>query len=115
MLNIVAIDDEKGRWIRATGENRTKSGWIERVATRKTQEDIVTAVLLNKALRGKEKTMNHAEMEKIVTSLPFPNNYFAVKMLQRYPAPVIDNNPEVTESPSVSDDEEEDDDTESSN
>ncbi len=88
MLNIVAVDEEKGTWIRATGENRTKAGWIERVATRKAKEDIVTAVLLNKALHGKEKTMTHEEMEKIVSGLPFPNNYnyFAVKILQKYPA-----------------------------
>ena len=94
MLNIVAIDEEKGTWVRATGENRTKSGWIERVATRKEKEDIVTAVLLNKALKGKEKTMTRAEMEKIVAGLPYPNNYFAVKILQKYPA--AGTNPEPT-------------------
>jgi hypothetical protein len=99
MLDIVAVDDEKGSWIRATGENRTKSGWIERVATRKAQEDVVTAVLLNKAMHGKEKTMTRAEMEKIVAALPFPTNYFAVKMLQKYP--VADNNPKPTDKSSA--------------
>jgi hypothetical protein len=99
MLNIVAIDDEKGSWIRATGENRIKSGWIERVATRKANEDIVTAVLLNKAMLGKEKTMTHTELEKIVAALPFPNNYFAIKILQKYPAT---NNPNPTDKPSAS-------------
>jgi hypothetical protein len=98
MLNIVAVDDEKASWIRATGENRTKSGWIERVATRKAKEDIVTAVLLNKAMHGKEKTMTRAELEKIVAAMPFPNNYFAVKILQKYPA--VDNNPKPTDIPS---------------
>ena len=90
---------KKALGCRATGENRTKSGWIERVATRKAQEDIVTAVLLNKAMLGKEKTMTHAELEKIVATLPFPNNYFAVKMLQKYPA--VDNNPNPTDKPSA--------------
>lgn len=52
----------------------------------------MTAVLLNKALKGKEKTMTRAEMEKIVAALPYPNNYFAVKILQKYPA--ADQNPE---------------------
>ncbi len=103
MLNIVAVDEEKGTWIRATGENRTKSGWIERVATRKAKEDIVTAVLLNKAMHGKEKTMTRADMEKIVASLPFPNNYFAVKILQKYPA--VDNSPKPADSPTVSNNE----------
>lgn len=59
----------------------------------------MTAVLLNKALRGKEKTMTHEDMEKIVASLPFPGNYFAVKMLQKYPA--ANNNPNPTDTPST--------------
>ena len=28
MLNIVAVDEEKGTWIHAIGENRAKGGWI---------------------------------------------------------------------------------------
>lgn len=102
MLNIVAVDEEKGPWIRATGENRAKSGWIERVATRKSKEDIVTAVLLNKAMHGKEKSLTRADVEKIVASLPFPNNYFAVKVLQKYPA--ADNVQKPTDTPTDSDD-----------
>jgi hypothetical protein len=30
--------------------------------------------------------MTHEEMTKIVSGLPFPSNYFAVKILQKYPA-----------------------------
>jgi hypothetical protein len=84
MMNIVAIDTEKGDWIRATGENKAKSGWVDKNAIRKAKEDIITAVMLRKALRGKENTMTREELEKIVAGLPYPTNYFAVKMLQKY-------------------------------
>lgn len=84
MLNIVAIDTEKGEWIRATGENKAKSGWVDKSAIRKGKEDIITAVMLRKALKGKENTMTGEEMQKIVAGLPYPTNYFAVKMLQKY-------------------------------
>lgn len=84
MMNIVAVDSEKGDWIRATGENKAKSGWIDKNAIRKAKEDIITAVMIRKAIKGKENTMTREEMEKIVAGLPYPANYFAVKMLQKY-------------------------------
>lgn len=96
IMNIVAIDTEKGDWIRVTGENKTKSGWIDKSFIRKGKEDIVTAVMLRKALRGKENTMTRDEMEKIVSNLPYPTNYFAVKMLQKYQSAEA---PKPTEAP----------------
>ena len=109
MINIVAIDDEKEDWLHATGEDRAKSGWIDKTAIRKAKEDIVTAGILRKALRGKEKTMTREALEKIVATLPNPKNYFAIKMLEKYPpvespkpieptvSPVAEQSPETVE------------------
>jgi predicted site-specific integrase-resolvase len=103
MLNIVAIDQEKASWIHVIGENRAKNGWIERVAVRKDKEDVVTAILIRKALRGKENTMTGAEMEKIVATLPNPNNYFAVKILQKYKSAEEAKQEEVTQEEVIQD------------
>ena len=86
LMQIVAVEEEKEDWLRVTGEKRTHSGWILKESIRKDKEDIVTAVLLKKAMRGKEATMNKEELDKILAKLPYPDNYFAIKMIEKYEA-----------------------------
>lgn len=74
----------KDDWIRVTGESRVKSGWILKRSIRKDNEDIVTAVLLRKTLRGKGTNLPREEMEAIVAELPYRENYFINKIMERY-------------------------------
>ena len=83
-MNIVAVEEEKDDWIRVTGEVRTKTGWIQSEAIRKDKEDVVTAVLLRKALKGKGNNLPREEMEAIIEKLPYPDSFFANLVLQRY-------------------------------
>lgn len=84
LMDIVAVEEEKDDWIRVTGEGRVKSGWILKRSIRKDNEDIVTAVLLRKALRGKGTNLPREEMEAIVAELPYRENYFINKIMERY-------------------------------
>ena len=83
MMQIVAVEEEKDNWLRVTGERRSKVGWIEKDAIRKDKEDIVTALKLRKAMRGKAN-ISREEMDKIVAGLPNPNNYFVAKIMEKY-------------------------------
>ena len=84
IMQIVAVEEEKDNWLRVTGESRAKNGWIDKDSITKAKEDVVTAALLRKALRGKEKSMNLTEMEKIVETLPYKDNPFVQAMLEKY-------------------------------
>lgn len=84
LMNIVAVEEEKDSWIRVTGEGRTKSGWIQKESIRKDKEDVVTAVLLRKAIRGKGKNLPREEMEAIVSKLPYPDSYFVNVVMEKY-------------------------------
>ena len=87
IMNIVAVEEENDNWIRVTGEGRTKKGWIQKDSIRKDKEDVVTAVLLRKALREKGKNVNNAsreEMEEIVSKLPYQDSYFVNQVLSKY-------------------------------
>lgn len=84
MMNIVAIEEEKDNWIRVTGESRSKSGWIQKDSIRKDKEDVVTAVLLRKALRGKGNNVPREEMEAIVATLPYQDSYFVNQVMAKY-------------------------------
>lgn len=67
-----------------TGEGRAKSGWIQSESIRKDKEDVVTAVLLRKALKGKGNNISREEMEAIVAKLPYPDSYFVNEVMGRY-------------------------------
>ncbi len=86
VMAIVAVQEEKNGWLRVTGEEWGKSGWITKDSIRKDKEDVVTAVLLRKALRGKEKSMSRADLEQIIASLPDRDNFFVTKVLEKYQA-----------------------------
>jgi hypothetical protein len=84
LMEIVAVQAEQEDWLQVVGEKRTKTGWIMKESIRKGKEDVVTAVLLRKATRGKESTLTQTEMEEIITKLPYPDNYFATKMMEKF-------------------------------
>jgi hypothetical protein len=84
MMQIVAVEEEKGTWVRMTGESRAKSGWIDKGTLTSEKADVVTAVLLRKALNGKENSMTKEEMETIVAGLPYKDNYFSKKVMEKY-------------------------------
>ncbi len=84
IMNIVAVEEEKDSWIRVTGEGRSKSGWIQKESIRKDKEDVVTAVLLRKALRGKGNNIPREEMEAIVSNLPYQDSYFVNHVMAKY-------------------------------
>ncbi|NLW48538.1 MAG: SH3 domain-containing protein [Firmicutes bacterium] len=110
MMNIVAVEEEnESAWIRVTGEGRSKKGWIKKEFIRKDKEDVVTAVLLRKALREKGKTVNNAsreEMEAIVSKLPYQDSYFVNQVMSKYEEEVYED--EVYEDEEVIVDESED-------
>lgn len=83
VMEIVAVEEENGSFIRVTGENRWKNGWIQKEAISKDKQDIVTAVLLKKALRGK-KSVTSEEMDQIIAKLPYPDNDFVHKTREKY-------------------------------
>ncbi|HEX3048773.1 MAG TPA: hypothetical protein VHY08_28755 [Bacillota bacterium] len=89
-MDIVAVEEESGDWVRVTGEGRAKSGWVEKGMIRKTKEDIVTAVMLRKAIKAQKGEMTQEEMEKTVATLAYPNSYFALKMLEKYTPATVD-------------------------
>ncbi len=91
LMSIVAVQEEKDDWLLVTGERKAKSGWIQKDAIRKDKDDVVTAVLLTKAIR-KEKTITREIIEKIVADLPDPDNYFATKILEKFGP--VDSEPE---------------------
>lgn len=84
LMNIVAVEEEKDDWIRVTGEGRTKIGWIQNDSIRKDKEDVVTAVLLRKAMRGKGNNIPREEMEAIVSKLPYQDSYFVNVIMEKY-------------------------------
>ena len=84
LMAIVAVEETKGNWLRISGEGRSKTGWITKDTITKEKEDVVTAVLLRKAIRGKENKLTKDDMDKIVAALPYPNNYFAVKIMEKF-------------------------------
>lgn len=84
LMNIVAVEEENDNWIRVTGEGRSKSGWIQKDSIRKDKEDVVTAVLLRKALRGKGENIPREEMEAIVSKLPYQDSYFVNQVMANY-------------------------------
>lgn len=97
VMAIVAVQEEKDGWLRVTGEEWGKSGWITKDSIRKDKEDVVTAVLLRKALRGKENSISRADLEQIIATLPDQDNYFVTKILEKYQA--LDTTP--LETPAV--------------
>lgn len=107
LMNIVAVEEEKDNWIRVIGEGRAKSGWIQSEAIRKDKEDVVTAVLLRKALKDKGKNIPREEMEAIVSKLPYPDSFFANQVLGRYEEETVANEEYVEEEPIDFDDTEE--------
>lgn len=84
LMNIVAVEEEKDGWIRVVGEGRSKTGWIQSSSIRKDKEDVVTAVLLRKAMRGKGKNIPREEMEAIVSQLPYEDSYFVNVIMDKY-------------------------------
>ena len=84
LMNIVAVEEEKDDWIRVIGEGRSKTGWIQSSSIRKDKEDVVTAVLLRKAMRGKGKDIPREEMEAIVSQLPYEDSYFVNAVMSKY-------------------------------
>lgn len=99
LMNIVAVEEEKDSWIRVTGEGRTKSGWIQNESIRKDKEDVVTAVLLRKALSGKGNNIPREEMEAIVSKLPYQDSYFVNKVMEKYEDTVVDEEEYFEEEP----------------
>ena len=89
------------------GEGGAKSGWIQRDTMQKEKEDVVTAVLLRKALKGKGNNIPREEMEAIVAKLPYPDSYFANQVLGRYEEESVANEEYVEEEPIDYDDTEE--------
>jgi hypothetical protein len=53
---------------------------------RKDKEDVVTAVILRKALRGKGTSISKEDLEKIIAAVPDWDNYFVTKVLEKYQA-----------------------------
>jgi hypothetical protein len=86
VMAIVAVQEEKSDWLRVTGEEWGKSGWITKDSIRKDKEDVVTAVILRKALRGKGTAISKEDLEKIITTVPDRDNYFVTKVLEKYQA-----------------------------
>lgn len=86
MMSIVAVQEEKDDWLRVTGEKWAKSGWITKDSIRKDKEDVVTAIILKKALSGKEKGISREDLEKIIAAVPDRDNYFVTKLLEKYQA-----------------------------
>lgn len=84
LMNIVAVEEEKDGWIRVIGEGRNKTGWIQSESIRKDKEDVVTAVLLRKAIRGKGNNIPREEMEAIVSKLPYQDSYFVNMVMEKY-------------------------------
>ncbi len=84
LMNIVAVEEEKDGWIRVTGEGRSKIGWIQNESIRKDKEDVVTAVLLRKAIREKGNNIPREEMEAIVSKLPYQDSYFVNLIMEKY-------------------------------
>jgi uncharacterized protein YgiM (DUF1202 family) len=84
LMDIVAVEEEKDGWIRVTGEGRNKKGWIQREAIRKDKEDVVTAVRLKKALKGKGNNIPREEMEAIISELPYQDSYFVNRIMAKY-------------------------------
>ena len=83
-MQIVAVEEEKPDWLRVTSEGKTRTGWIPRESIRTAKEDVVTAIMLRKALHGKEKTLTRNELEQIINGLPYPDNYFVQAILAKY-------------------------------
>lgn len=86
IMSIVAVQEEKDDWLRVTGEKWAKSGWITKDSIRKDKEDVVTAIILKKALSGKENKMSKEDLEKIIATVPDRDNYFVTKVLEKYQA-----------------------------
>lgn len=84
MMDIIAVQEESEGFCLVVGENRSKSGWIEKGSFKDSKEDVVTAVMLRKALKGREKTITSGEIHEIVNNLPYPSNYFAVQIIEKY-------------------------------
>lgn len=84
LMDIVAVEEEKDGWIRVTGEGRSKKGWIQKEAIRKDKEDVVTAVRLKKALKGKGNNIPREEMEAIISELPYQDSYFVNQIMAKY-------------------------------
>lgn len=84
LMDIVAVEEEKDGWIRVTGEGRSKKGWIQKEAIRKDKEDVVTAVRLRKALKGKGNNISREEMEAIISELPYQDSYFVNRIMAKY-------------------------------
>lgn len=84
LMNIVAVEEEKDNWIRITGEGRSKKGWIQKEAIRRDKEDVVTAVRLKKALKGKGSNIPREEMEAIISELPYQDSYFVNQIMSKY-------------------------------
>jgi hypothetical protein len=102
-MNIVAVEEENGDWVRVTGEGRVKSGWLQKSIIRKNKEDVITAVLLKKAINKKKGEMTQEEMETTVATLPYPNSYFAMKMLEKYTPVTVDEGTDFTEEATADD------------
>lgn len=84
LMDIIAVEEEKDNWIRVTGEGRSKKGWIQKEAIRKDKEDVVTAVRLKKALKGKGNNISREEMEAIISELPYQDSYFVNRIMAKY-------------------------------
>lgn len=85
IMSIVAVQEEKDDWLRVTGEKWAKSGWITKDSIRKDKEDVVTAIILKKAVSGK-KVISREDLEKIIATVPDRDNYFVIKVLEKYQA-----------------------------
>ena len=74
LLELVAVQEERDGWVHVIGEKKNKKGWIPTGTITQRKEDVITAVLINKAVKEQKKQLTSEAFAEIEKKLPFPNN-----------------------------------------
>ncbi|MFO7889875.1 MAG: SH3 domain-containing protein [bacterium] len=83
-MDLIAVVDKKNEWLKVTGKQYKKKGWIQSKVISSRDEDIAVALLAHKAYNKKDKKETKEKIKSILNNAQFSNSIFISDLQEKY-------------------------------
>jgi hypothetical protein len=75
-MDIIAVINTEGDWLKMVGEEKVKAGWIQSEMVSENNDDIALALMARKILEEEDAKLKKEKIESILNNLAFANSTF---------------------------------------
>lgn len=75
-MDVLAIEETKGEWIKVVGEKKKLLGWIKNNTVTESKEDVAFSIMVSKELKEKDGSLIIDKIEEFIEKTPYVNSIF---------------------------------------